>query len=228
MLVSALSYTKLRTMGWEETLQVNVISTAYLAILLLPKLYATADEYGITPRLTLTSSGVHAHSKLTKEMLANGKPIEWLSTEKNVKGLPTHYQVSKLLEVFFVRELANSIKRRDNGQTKIIVNAIDPGLCHSGLARNVKNPGLILFMKCFKGIFARSAEVGSRTIVNGVKMATFKPMENMLPTVRCHYHRNLLEARKAMKHRSVYGTNCDILYKMSPETASIIDSVKVD
>jgi hypothetical protein len=107
-------------------------------------------------------------------MLANGKPIEWLNTEENVKGLSTHYQVSKLLEVFFVQVLANCIKRKDNRQTKVIVNTIDPGLCHSGLARKVKNPGLILFIKGFKGIFARSAEVGSRTIVNAGENGNFQ------------------------------------------------------
>lgn len=152
--------------GWEETLQVNVISTAYLSILLLCKLYATAYEYVVTPRLTLTFSGVHAHTKLTKEMLAKRKPIEWLNTEENVKGLPTHYQVSKFLEVFFMQELANRTKRRDNGQTKVIVNAIDPGFCHSNLLRNLNSRALTLIMNGFQVIFARSAEVGSRTIVN--------------------------------------------------------------
>jgi retinol dehydrogenase 12 len=160
--------------GWEETLQVNVISTAYLAILLLPKMYATADQYGVTPRLNITSSGIHTQATLTKEMLSKGKPIEWLNTEENVKGQPSHYQVSKLLEVFFVQELANYIKRRDDGQTKVIVNAIDPGLCHSKLVRNIKAPGQKLFMTVFKFLLARSEEVGARTIVNAGENDNFQ------------------------------------------------------
>jgi len=160
--------------GWEETLQVNVISTAYLSILLLPKLYATADQFGVTPRLNITSSGVHMQAKLTPQMLAKGKPIEWLNTEDNVKGQPTHYQVSKLLEVFWVQELANYIQKRDNGQTKVIVNAIDPGLCHSRLVRNIKAPGQKLFMATFKFLMARSEEVGARTIVNAGENDNFQ------------------------------------------------------
>jgi NAD(P)-dependent dehydrogenase (short-subunit alcohol dehydrogenase family) len=72
--------------GWEETLQVNVISTAYLAILLLPKMYATADQYGVTPRLSITASGVHESAKVTKEMVTHGKLIAWLNNEETPKG----------------------------------------------------------------------------------------------------------------------------------------------
>jgi NAD(P)-dependent dehydrogenase (short-subunit alcohol dehydrogenase family) len=57
---------KLSNDGWEETLQVNVISTAYLAVLLLPKMYATAEHFAVCPRITITSSGVHEGAVVTK------------------------------------------------------------------------------------------------------------------------------------------------------------------
>ncbi|KAH8547603.1 hypothetical protein BGW37DRAFT_524169 [Umbelopsis sp. PMI_123] len=98
------------------------------AVLLLPKLYATADQFGVTLRLSITSSGLHADATLTKEMLVDGKSIAWLSTEENVKVENSHCEVSKLLEVFYVQELAKHIERKENEQTKVIVNIIDPGL----------------------------------------------------------------------------------------------------
>ena len=150
-----------------------MISTAYLAILLLPKLYATANQYGVTPRLNITSSGVDAHAKVAKDMLVDGKFIEWLNTEEKVRGQRSHYQVSKLLEVF-VQELANYVKRRDNGQPKVIVNVICPGLCHSNLVRNLKDPKQVLFMTVYKAILARSTEVGLRTIVNAGEKNDFQ------------------------------------------------------
>lgn len=165
---------KLSKDGWEQTLQVNVISTSYLAVLLLPKMYATADQFAVTPRLSITASGVHEQAVVTKEMLADGKMIEWLNTEENVKGQKSHYQVSKLLELFFVQELAKHIKRRDNGQPKVIVNVVDPGLCHSKLARHITEPGQKRFMTILKAIFARSEEHGSRTIVNGGENDNFE------------------------------------------------------
>jgi retinol dehydrogenase 12 len=165
---------KLSNDGWEETLQVNVISTVYLAVLLLPKMYRTADQFGVTPRLSITASGVHEEAKVTKEMFVDGKMIEWLNTEENVKDRSTHYEVSKLLELFFVQELAKHIKRRDSGQPKVIVNVIDPGLCHSNLSRHMTEPGEKLLMTVFKAIFARSEEHGSRTIVNGGENDNFE------------------------------------------------------
>ncbi|KAG2187081.1 hypothetical protein INT44_003309 [Umbelopsis vinacea] len=213
--------------GWEETLQVNVISTAYLSILLLPKLYATADQYGVTPRLNITSSGIHLQAKLTKEMLAKGKPIEWLNTEENVKGEQSHYEVSKLLEVFFVQELANYIKRRDNGQTKVIVNAIDPGLCHSKLVRNITDPGQKLFMTVFKFLMARSEEVGSRTIVNAGENDNFQTHGKYLSSCVVSPPSEFVTSKDGYEAQiKVWNELRDILYKINPETATIIDSGK--
>ncbi|KAH8547604.1 putative short-chain dehydrogenase [Umbelopsis sp. PMI_123] len=209
--------------GFEETLQVNVISTAYLAVLLLPKLYATADQFGVTPRLNITSSGVHVQKKLTKEMLVDGKPIAWLNTEKNVKKEMTHYQVSKLLEVFYVQELAKHIKTRENGQTKVIVNAIDPGLCHSNLVRNIENRAQLLFMQTFKAIFARSTEVGSRTIVNAGENDNFETHGKFLANCVVFPPSAHVRSKEGQDAQvKVWNELHDILYKIDPETASIV------
>ncbi|KAG2187079.1 hypothetical protein INT44_003307 [Umbelopsis vinacea] len=213
--------------GWEETLQVNVISTAYLAILLLPKMYATADQFGVTPRLNITSSGVHMHKTLTKEMLAKGKPIEWLNTEDNVKNEPTHYQVSKLLEVFFVQELANHIKRRDSGQPKVIVNAIDPGLCHSKLVRNLTDTAQKLFITIFKFLVARSEEVGSRTILSAGENDCFHTHGKYMSNCVVFPTSDFVSSKEGYEAQiMVWNELSDILYKMNPETATIINSGK--
>ncbi|KAI9288272.1 hypothetical protein BC943DRAFT_318121 [Umbelopsis sp. AD052] len=224
--VAALLY-KASSDGWEQTLQVNVISTAYLAILLLPKMYATADQYGVTPRLNITSSGAHTPVTLTKEMLAKGKPIEWLNTEENVKGIPTHYRVSKLLEIFFVQELANHIKRRDSGQTKVIVNALDPGLCHSKLTRNIAAPGQKLYMTVFKFLLARSEEVGSRTILNAGENENFHTHGKYLSNCIVFPPSDFVSSKEGYEAQiMVWNELRDILYKMNPETATIINSGK--
>lgn len=147
-----------------------------LGHLLLPKMYATADQYGVTPRLSITASGVHESAKLTKDMVAHGKLIAWLNNEENAKGKGSYYEVSKLLEVLFVQELANHLKKREEGRTKVIVNVIDPGRGtlsfqpHTTYGPTWRK----VFMTVLKAVFARSAEVGSRTIVNGGENDNFQ------------------------------------------------------
>ena len=72
---------------------------------------------------------------------------------------PSHrYNVSKLLEVFFVRELAS--KTALNSKSDVIINYVNPGLCHSELARDA---GWGLYV--LKLLLARTTEYGSRTLV---------------------------------------------------------------
>ncbi len=72
------------------------------------------------------------------------------------------YNVSKLLEVFYCRELADRTKQ--NNKPDVIINYTNPGLCHSELARD--GPLILHIVKFF---LARTTEVGSRTLVNAVE-----------------------------------------------------------
>ncbi|KAG2187058.1 hypothetical protein INT44_003286 [Umbelopsis vinacea] len=214
--------------GWEETLQVNVISTAYLAILLLPKMYATADQFGVTPRLNVTASGVHGWANVTKDMVSDGKLIAWLNKEENSKGEKSYYVISKLLEVFFMQELAKYIKKGQNRQTKVIVNVIDPGLCHSNFTRNIVRTRDKVSMTIFKAIFARSTEVGSRTIVNAGENDNFHTHGKYLANCIVFPTSEFVSSKDGYEAQiMVWNELRDILYKMNPETATIIDSGKV-
>jgi NAD(P)-dependent dehydrogenase (short-subunit alcohol dehydrogenase family) len=50
--------------GWEETLQVNVLSTALLGLLLLPKMKASRTGTSI-PVLEIVSSGYHERATIS-------------------------------------------------------------------------------------------------------------------------------------------------------------------
>lgn len=69
------------------------------------------------------------------------------------------YPVSKLLEVLYARELAANTNQ--SGKPEVIINLINPGLCHSELARDAGWALAIL-----KFLLARSTEYGSRTLVD--------------------------------------------------------------
>lgn len=79
-----------------------------------------------------------------------------------VDSLPYRYNVSKLLEVFAVRELAGKTRQ---SEPKVAINMLNPGLCHSALMRSAKGmQGMGLTV--MKALLARTTEEGSRTLVH--------------------------------------------------------------
>ena len=138
--------------GHERTVTVNVISTFYLAMLMLPKLKSSAKEFGIKPRLVIVSSDVHAWTKFPEWKEPN---IFDALDDKSKARMGKRYPTSKLLEVLVVRQIAPELEG-----SGVILNMLNPGLCHSELARDA---GLSLAFVKF--LLARTTEVGSRTLV---------------------------------------------------------------
>ena len=139
----------------ERTITVNVVSTFLLALLLLPKLRSTAKEIGSPTKLTIVSSEVHGWVSIEKE-LATGNVFDAI---RDPKDMGPQYPRSKLLEVLVIREIAPQLA--DSG---VVLNMLNPGLCHSSLSRD---SGWILTI--LKFLLARSTEVGSRTLVAGTE-----------------------------------------------------------
>lgn len=163
----------------ESTITTNVVSTFLLGLLLLPKLRESGRKFNFTPHLAVVCSEVHAWSpfnerksesifdalndKETANMPDRYLPTSSLSYFDQVNPLiRRRYQVSKLLEVFPCRELATRTKK--SGKSDVIINYLNPGLCHSELARG--SPWWLHVMKFF---LARTAEHGSRSLVNAVE-----------------------------------------------------------
>jgi NAD(P)-dependent dehydrogenase (short-subunit alcohol dehydrogenase family) len=150
--------------GEESTITVNVIATFLLALSLLPKLKETAARFNTRPNLTITASEVHTWAAFEERKAADGKIFETLSTkpEKMSGAMEERYQVSKLLEVLTIRALA---ERKSAMQTSVTINCVNPGLCHSELARE-SGWGLAIT----KFFLARSTELGSRNLVHAASL----------------------------------------------------------
>jgi NAD(P)-dependent dehydrogenase (short-subunit alcohol dehydrogenase family) len=138
--------------GHERTVTVNVISTFYLALLLLPVLKSSAKKFGTTPHLVIITSEVHGWTKFPEWK----EPKIFDALNANSKGqLAERYPTSKLLEVLAIRQLAPALEG-----SGVVLNMVNPGLCHSELGRDA---GILLtIMKFF---LARTTEVGSRALV---------------------------------------------------------------
>ncbi len=140
--------------GHERSITVNVISTFLLALLLLPKLKSTANQFNTSPRLTIVSSEVHGWTKFKEWEQPTGQIFPALSNEKTA-NMGERYPTSKLLEVLAVKQLGPKL-----ANSGVTLNILNPGLCHSELGRD--GPWLLSVMKF---LLARTTEVGSRTLV---------------------------------------------------------------
>ncbi|KAF2837086.1 short-chain dehydrogenase/reductase-like protein [Patellaria atrata CBS 101060] len=141
----------------ESTVTVNVISTFLMALLLLPKLRAVGKKYNIQPRLAIVSSEVHAWSEF-KERDEPGQLFEEVLADPKKSNMDDRYPLSKLLEVLFIQEL---VKQRAPSGYPVIINFLNPGFCHSGLARD-----LGLGIAVLKFFMARRTDIGARTLVH--------------------------------------------------------------
>ncbi|KAJ5459754.1 uncharacterized protein N7458_001306 [Penicillium daleae] len=149
---------------WEETLQVNTLSTSLLALLLLPKLRASSSETEPT-HLGVVSSQQFVRVKA--ESLRTERPLlEHLNSPDQFHG-PKQYGISKLLLEYVMKNVANLV-RNDDGTLPVIVNTISPGLCRSSLGRQYDRFYERWLVWIMYKLFARTTEQGSRLLVSGV------------------------------------------------------------
>ncbi|KAJ4303289.1 hypothetical protein N0V90_002182 [Kalmusia sp. IMI 367209] len=150
--------------GHESTITTNVISTFLLALLLLPKLKESARRFNIQPHLTIVSSEVHYFSNLPQRNVSSGTIFNALTKEETFKR-GERYWTSKLILVLAFRQMIQEEARQGY---PVIINQINPGMCYSGLTREIGwEQKIIDFL-----FHARSTEVGSRTLVDA---ASFGP-----------------------------------------------------
>ncbi|KJZ69441.1 hypothetical protein HIM_11170 [Hirsutella minnesotensis 3608] len=139
--------------GDESTITVNVVSPFLLAFLLLPKLKETARRFNTFPTMTFTCSEVHNFTVFAEK---NEPDIFGALSDKSKANMADRYFLSKLLQLFAVREMAS----RAGSSYPVVINSLNPGFCHSELAREA---GWYLYIMGL--LFARSTEVGGRMIV---------------------------------------------------------------
>ncbi|KAH8711856.1 putative short-chain dehydrogenase [Phaeosphaeriaceae sp. PMI808] len=143
----------------EASITVNVVSTLLLTALVLPKMKATAAKFGTRPTLTITSSDVHGHTKFPQKSAPDGEILASVNDKQTAeKHWDDQYPISKLLEVFAVRSIAELY---GSSKYPVTINTVNPGLCHSELGRDF---GFGFWL--IKLVLARSTEVGSRTLVH--------------------------------------------------------------
>jgi NAD(P)-dependent dehydrogenase (short-subunit alcohol dehydrogenase family) len=162
----------------ELTMVVNVISHMLLALLLLPKMRATAVAKGRPGVITFTGSFTHwmtAFPERTAPDIFAG-----LADRKTARMrdrlvvsrvgiyevlILRRYYVSKLIQLLVVREFAEELTKSTK-PGKIITSVINPGFVATNIMRH---EGWLfqIYLKGLRKMLARTAEEGSRTLVHG-------------------------------------------------------------
>ena len=156
--------------GWEETVQVNSLSTALLAVLVLPKLKASSSVADPT-HLTIVSSQQFVRAK-AESLRTEGALLDHMNQRELFAG-PKQYAISKLLVEYVSKTLAGRLRNED-GTVPVIVNTVSPGLCASSLGRQYDRFYERVVVWIMYKLFARTAEQGSRSLVS----ATYQGVES--------------------------------------------------
>lgn len=146
--------------GYEQTIQVNYLSTILLAALLLPVLAnkKTGPEPG---RIVVVSSDIAAWARFDEQESDPLLPV-WKTARPNTIGAE-RYGTSKLLGLLFMAELARNVP-----SSAVTISSANPGLCgDSELARQFTGTAYYAH-KAMCGLLGRTCDIGARTIVHAV------------------------------------------------------------
>lgn len=163
--------------GWEQTLQVNTISTTLLALLLLPKLVenpaAGSTNSSDLPHLAFISSGLVRTIKPTLVRKYSDCPnaLQTINAETSWPGGNPQYSLTKLLLEYSLRHMAQlpSVVT-PSGRVNVVINSVAPGICKTDLGRQFteKSTFVRILITIFFFLVGRTAEMGSRTYLTAL------------------------------------------------------------
>ncbi|KAL5359995.1 hypothetical protein BJX96DRAFT_66710 [Aspergillus floccosus] len=205
--------------GWEETLQVNTLSTSLLAILLLPKLKESSSVANPT-HLSVVSSQQFVRVKAVS-LRTEGPLLKHLNDPRHFRG-PTQYGISKLMLEYVLKTLAG-LMRNEDGTVPVVINTISPGFCKSSLGRQYNRFYERWLVWLVYKMFARTTEEGSRSLVS----ATYQGLESH---GKCWRSDGYLDESTALTtgnegkefHAKAWGEIKEILREQSEEIDAIV------
>jgi NAD(P)-dependent dehydrogenase (short-subunit alcohol dehydrogenase family) len=147
--------------GWEQTLQVNLLSTVLLSLLLLPKLKQSKTT-SFTPVLELVSSSNHTFlAKLKAET-----NLLKAYNNSDTYNFSQQYDTSKLFLEYCKAAMVERESSKDPSVHDVKIISVCPGAVKSDLARDLaKNPVFRAILPIFS-LLQRSGEEGARTYIS--------------------------------------------------------------
>ncbi|KAF6817369.1 hypothetical protein CPLU01_13615 [Colletotrichum plurivorum] len=149
--------------GVESSIFVNVVNTLFLGALMMPKLSESGRRFAIKPTLVFIVSVLGYTVKAEMDKSRNGGVFEGLNDQKRA-NMNSRYALTKLVEECAVRQFAAQFPV---DRTGVVITMVAPGLCNTGLGRDASTLTKIMH-EAIRAVMARTAEVGSRTILHGL------------------------------------------------------------
>lgn len=171
--VSPQTYKKSRY-GYEQAMQVNLLSNTLLALLLLPRLMASKTN-DFTPVLELVGSGTHQRIPTLLPGTDDTKmdPIEVYNSEESFAsiGFMQQYSMTKLFLMYAQWQLVNLVADPNTKKPRAFVVVVGPGPTQSGIGRDASGQPLAVRL-AFSGMhmLMKTAEQGSRTYISGLML----------------------------------------------------------
>ncbi|KAE9403248.1 NAD(P)-binding protein [Gymnopus androsaceus JB14] len=146
----------------ESSYQVNHLSTAMLAVYLLPLLKKSSAP-GQPTHLTIIGSALQLSSTFLKKPIPDSISIqEYMNDPKNSSNFNSRYSDSKLLIGMFTRELATRVD-----PAQVIIHDVDPGILDTDIGRDM--PGAFKqAAKAFAWMIAKPPLVGAAVVLHAV------------------------------------------------------------
>ncbi|KAF3766602.1 hypothetical protein M406DRAFT_38676 [Cryphonectria parasitica EP155] len=149
--------------GHDECIQVNYLSTALLALLLLPVVKEKMANQAKPSGITFTSSEVSAWTKFT-ERTAKGSLLAALDCKDGKVDMLDRMWVSKLLGQFFLAKLAAEIP-----PSIALINGASPGAVHdSEFNREIEKTFMGKIIKLILKFLANSSSVAARMMTDAM------------------------------------------------------------
>ncbi|GJE88262.1 NAD(P)-dependent dehydrogenase [Phanerochaete sordida] len=150
--------------GWEQTIQVNHLSTALLSLLLLPNMASAAQKHQCNSRLVIVTSEVHFLVDIGNELQSSSKGILRTLSDREFctpARFSKRYEESKLLNVLFVRALSAHL----DAALPIVPTGVNPGFCRTTFRKNLPL-GTRIITGIMDVMLGRTPEQGSRQLIH--------------------------------------------------------------
>ncbi|KAH6857122.1 hypothetical protein B0I37DRAFT_403532 [Chaetomium sp. MPI-CAGE-AT-0009] len=148
--------------GVAEAWELDLARHMLLAMLLLPKMRATAVAKGRPGVVTFTGSFTHWMTAFPER---NAPDIFAGLADPKTARMKDRYYVSKLIQLLIVREFADELSRSTK-EGQIITSVVNPGFVATQIMRH-EGPFFQVYLKGLQKMLSRTPEEGSRTLVHG-------------------------------------------------------------
>ena len=163
--------------GWESTLQVNVMATALLGLLLLPKMRASAAVHNDLSHLVIVTSAAHRWlewSDFPDATTFGGSILRAANAEPSDRNRwnPLLQNARSKLFAMYVAESLAAQATGVGGKPEVIVNSVCPGACRSDLTRDLLGKSFFqtFSLRIFDILFNKPTEQGGWSYVRAAAL----------------------------------------------------------